>query len=70
MPIDPEELKVRRIKREQQIQDIQNYLEEQDALDEENATGRMGHREIRHDSSISEKISTILHRALDLLKWK
>jgi hypothetical protein len=60
MPIDPDELKVRRVKREQQVQDIQKYMEEQDVHDKENATGKMGHREV--------KKGFLLEKVFDLLK--
>lgn len=66
MPIDPDELKVRRVKREQQIQDIQNYIEEQDDLDKQNATGKMGHREVKQGTTIS----SILEIGLNFLKGK
>ena len=70
MPIDPDELKVRRVKREQQVHDIQNYMEEQDALDKQNATGKMGHREVKPSYSISGKIGNIVSQALNFLKGK
>lgn len=70
MPIDPDELKVRRINREKQIQDIQNYIEEQDALEKESATGKMGHRDVQKGVSIGEKISNIVSLALNFFKGK
>lgn len=44
MPFDPDDLKIRSIKRQSQIQQIQKYIDEQHALD--NSKGKMGHREI------------------------
>jgi hypothetical protein len=69
MPVDPDELKVRRVKREQQIYEIQQYMEEQDAIDQEGATGKMGHHTVKVDVG-SEKMSQILDKALNLLKDK
>ena len=51
MSIDPDELKTERIKLAQQVHDIQKYMEEQDALDKENATGKIGHREVKRYAS-------------------
>ncbi|MGA8163655.1 MAG: hypothetical protein WB791_01360 [Waddliaceae bacterium] len=68
MSIDPDELKFRRIKSEQLIHEIQNYMEEQDALEKENATGKIGHREVKQGGSPNEKINRILKKTLDLLK--
>ena len=47
MRIDPEEMKIRRIKRKDQIFEIQRYFEEQDALTKEQWKGKMGHHEVR-----------------------
>lgn len=67
MGIDPDELKFRRIKREQLINEIQTYMEEQDALEKEDATGKMGHREVKQSEPPSEKVNSILKRTLDFL---
>ena len=66
MSIDPDELKFRRKKREQLINEIQNYMKEQDAL--ENETGKMGHREVKQGELPNEKVNSILKRTLDFLK--
>ena len=70
MSIDPDELKASRIKREQQVNQIQKYMEEQDALDKENATGKMGHREVKRGFSVSGTIGGIVEKAWNLLKGK
>ena len=69
MPIDPEEIKIEGIKRLQKGQEIQNYLEKQDALDKEKATGKMGHRKVCKESVV-EKFNGILEKALNFLKGK
>lgn len=69
MPVDPDELKVRRIKREQQIHEIQKYMEEQDSLDRDEVTGKMGYHTIKLDVG-SEKMSTISDKAFNFLKGK
>lgn len=61
MSIDPEELKIARLKREQQIKTIQTYLEEQDALD---MVGKMGHREVKINSPFDGNISAISKKYL------
>ena len=70
MSIDPDELKASRTKREQQIQYIQNYMDEQNALDKENVTGKMGHHEVKHRSSTSNIIENIASNTWNLLKGK
>lgn len=54
MSIDPDELKVRRRKAEDQIQDIQKYMEELDGLDEQKKTGKLGPHEVKREGSPTE----------------
>lgn len=68
MPIDPDELKVRRIKREQQVDQVQQYMEEQDALDKENATGKIGHHEVRRSSSGNGTVESAVQNLWDSSK--
>ncbi len=67
MSIDPDDLKASRIKREQQVHQVQKYMEEQDALDKENAAGKLGHREVKRVPSLSGIISGIVEKALSLI---
>ncbi len=60
MPIDPDDLKIRSIKRQSQMQQIQKYMDVQHTLD--NSKGKMGHRKVSRNaemlslSSITKKI--------------
>lgn len=69
MPVDPDELKVRRVKREQQIHEIQKYMEEQDALEHEGSTGKMGPHTVKLDLG-SKKIGHIFDKVLNFIKGK
>ncbi len=48
---------------------LKKYMEEQDAIDQEGSTGKMGHHTVKLDVW-TEKISHILDKALNLLKGK
>lgn len=69
MSIDPDELKERRIKREKQVDEIQKYLEKQDTIDQENSTGKLGHRTLKR-GFWAEKISHIFERIFECFKGK
>jgi hypothetical protein len=70
MSIDPDELNASIRKRELQIQNIQKYMDEQHALDIENATGKMGHREVKPGASIKGEIKGIMDKASNFFKGK
>lgn len=54
MAIDPDEIKKGLIKRQQQIDEIQNYLEEQHALDSQNAAGKLGTHQVKKEAGGAE----------------
>lgn len=47
MQIDEELRKRRKRKLVEGVQEMQNYLKEQEALDKQNATGKLGQREVK-----------------------
>lgn len=65
MSEDPEEIKIKTIKRGQQIHEIQNYMEEQKALDLE-APGKLGVHQVMRVSA--EKVSGVVNLALNTLR--
>lgn len=66
MSIDPEELKVRRIKRDRQITEVQKYMEEQDEKTTRGTQkGRLDHRDVRQVIEPNKKISDISKEAID-----
>lgn len=67
MPEDPEEIKIKAIKRNQQIHEIQNYMEKQDALDLE-APGKLGAHQVTRVPT--EKESGVVNLALNTLRGK
>lgn len=67
MPEDPEKNKIAAIKRSQQIHEIQNYMEEQNALDLE-APGKLGAHQVTRVPA--EKVSGVVNLALNTLRGK
>jgi hypothetical protein len=65
MSIDPDEIKKSAIKRSRQIAEIQNYMEEQEALDKNPGIGALGAHRVKVLDSEEGKISPLTKMILN-----
>lgn len=69
MSIDPDELKVSKIKQESQFKEVQSYRDEQEALDKQDKTGKIENRQVKMKTP-NEKIGKTVNGLFNSLKTK